>query len=49
MNGLSLQNDKKLNYIINKCQDIKINIIIISKPNAKWIKPNIDRVQARLR
>jgi len=39
-----LQNNEKIDHIINKCKTLEIDTIFLIEPNAKWTTHNKERV-----
>ena len=44
INRLNLQNDKKIDHILEVCKRLQIDIIFITEPNVKWTKATEDRI-----
>ena len=49
MNGLSLQNNEKLDHIIESCEKLQINAIFIIQSNVKWTKVIEDRIHHKFK
>ena len=49
VNYLSLQNDKKLDHIIDSCEKLQIDVIFIIEPNVKWTKAIEDRIHCKFK
>ena len=47
--SLYLQNNEKIDHIINKCKILEIDTIFLIEPNVKWTTHNKERIINKLK
>ena len=47
--GFKSSNDEKIQMMINACERLSINIMLLNKINIKWIPWNQDKIKMKLK